>query len=460
MKKTPRAKRVRRKRRARAASSTLDTQVQPEAAGIDVGAEELYVAVPPGRAQECVRVFSSFTEGLRALRDWLLACKIRTVAMESTGNYWINAYMLLEEAGLEVCLVNARHCQGVPGRKTDVCDAQWLQQLHAAGLLKKSFRPAREIASLRYLMRHRSGLVEDAARQTQLMQKVLTEMNLQIHHVFSDLDGVSGERIVEAILAGERDAQTLADLRDPRCRTPRAKVIAALEGDYRAEFIFVLGQCHQRRQAIASAIRDCDEQIGLLIAAVPCVEHGRTLPPAGKREHSKNGLNLAMREEAFRFYGVDLLSIPGVGTNLLATLISEVGTGVQMLDSFRSAQAFASWLGLCPDNRITGGKVLSAKTRSVVNRVSNVLRMCAQSLTRSKDRLGDYCRRMKGKLGKAEGTSATAHKLARIIYAMVKTGQPYAEEIAFKLTPTTLARRIRSVQKQAAQLGLQVLPAG
>jgi transposase len=237
----------RRKKAAAAAPTPLNPTHHPDAAGLDVGAEELVVAVPHGRGPSpFVRTFSAFTAGLHALRDWLVKCGIKTVAMESTGNYWLCACAILEDAGIQVCLVNARHVKGVPGKKTDVCDDAWLQQLHAAGLLRASFRPHKEILPLRYLLRHRGDLVAQAGQQVQLMQKVLTEMNLHIHHVFSDVDGVSAQAIITAILEGERNAAKLATLRDRRCRAPLDQIQAALVGDYREEYLFVLKQCQAR----------------------------------------------------------------------------------------------------------------------------------------------------------------------------------------------------------------------
>jgi transposase len=226
----------------------INRQHHPDAAGIDVGAEEFVAALPPGRSEQTVRTFATYTSGVEALRDWLLEHRIKTAALESTGNYWIMLYDKLTEAGIEVYLVNARHVKGVPGKKTDVCDSQWLQQLHAAGLLRKSFRPALEIVPLRYLMRHRSEMVEHAATQLHLMQKVLTEMNLKLHHVFSDIDGVSAQAIISAILAGERDAHALAKLRDRRCKSPLADILEALKGDCRPEYLFVLRQAWEAWQ--------------------------------------------------------------------------------------------------------------------------------------------------------------------------------------------------------------------
>lgn len=410
-----------------------------------------------------VRSFSSFTSGVHALRDWLLACGIKTAAIESTGNYWITTYSVLEDAGIEVCLVNARHVKGVPGKKTDVQDAQWLQQLHAAGLLRKSFRPAKEIVPLRYVMRHRAEMIAEGARQVQLMQKVLTEMNLHIQHVFSDVDGLSAQRIISAILGGERDPATLARMRDHRCRTPELKVIEALHGDYRLEYLFVLRQCQQRWAQIKESLAACDEELARLTAAIHGDgSHGEPLPaPANKRQHTaqKNSLAMPIFEEGWRFYGVDLSAVPGVGSAVLATLMSELGTGTQIKSAFRSAEAFASWLGLCPDNRVSGGKVLKAKTRKVVSRVAAALRLAAQSLRQSDNKLGEYGRRMKARLGKAEGLTATAHKLARILFALITRRTAYDENEAFKQTPATLSRRLFHLQKQAAKLGFQLSPA-
>lgn len=447
---------------AAAARQGLNTTAHPDAAGIDIGAQELVAAVPPGRCTgDTVRTFMSFTSGVEALRDWLIECGIKTAALESTGNYWITTYSLLTDAGIDVCLVNARHVKGVPGKKTDVCDAQWLQQLHTAGLLKKSFRPDKEIVPLRYLMRHRHETIAEAGRQTQLMQKVLTEMNLHIHHVFSDVDGVSAQAIITAILAGERDAARLAALRDKRCRSPKEKIIEALRGDYRPEYLFVLGQCQQRWTQCLAAIAACDEQIAALVKAVSgdTTEPPPAAPAEQRRIHKNTPAALPIYDEAYRFYGVDLSAVPGVSAGVLGVLMSEVGTGSQMKKAFRSAEAFSSWMGLCPDNRISGGKVLKAKTRKVPSRVARALRLAAQCVSRSDNKIGEFCRRLKARLGKAEGIVATAHKLCRIIYGMIKSGRAYDETEAFKATPSSQAHRLQNLQKQATKLGLQLVPA-
>jgi len=435
----------------------LQSNVHPDAAGIDLGAEELLAAVPAERDSQPVRTFGTFTADLHALRDWLLACGIKTVAMESTGNYWIAPYQILEDAGIEVFLVNARHVKAVPGKKTDVCDAQWLQHLHAAGLLNKSFRPSKEIVPLRYLMRHRGQLVEAAAQSIQHMQKVLTEMNIKLHHVFSDLDGVSAMRIIKAILGGQRDANQLWQLRDGRCKATREKFSAAIQGDWRDEYLFVLGQSVERWHETRRHLAACDEQIAQLTARVQGVTN-EAVPKATGKRGGKNDFAFSIRDEAWRFYGVDLEAIDGVGTGTLAALMSELGTGEQILRNFRSGAAFASWLGLCPNNKITGGKIIQAKTRKVANKVATALRMAAFGLGHSKSELGHYVRRMKGRLGKAEGITAGAHKLARIIYAMIQTRTPYSEPTACRSGPQATRRRLKNLQAAAAKLGFQLIP--
>lgn len=437
------------------AAASINPRHHPDAAGVDVGAEEFVAALPPDRCEQTVRTFPTYTSGVEALRDWLLEHGITTVAMESTGNYWIMLHDKLTEAGIDVYLVNARHVKGVPGKKTDVCDSQWLQQLHAAGLLRKSFRPALEIVPLRYLMRHRAEMVEHAATQLQLMQKVLTEMNLKLHHVFSDIDGVSAQAIISAILAGERDTHALARLRDRRCRSPLKDILEALKGDYRAEYLFVLKQAWESWQQVQKAIAACDAQLTTLAAKVESVVE-TTVPAApGKQQHrlAKNSPDMGIFQTGWRFYGVDISSIPGVSAGLVSTLVSEVGTREQMLKAFGSAEAFASWLGLCPDNRVSGGKVLKARTRKVPSRLARAMRLAAFGLHKSDNPMGQLLRRFKGRLGKAEGTTATAHKLCRVIYGVIKSQRGYEEKEAFKVSPQKLARRHRRLQEEAAKLG-------
>jgi transposase len=439
----------------------INTGHHADAAGIDVGAQEVVIALPPGRCEQPVRTFRTFTSELEALVNWVVEYGIKTVAMESTGNYWITLYDMLVAKGIDVFLVNARHVPKGPGKKTDVCDAQWLQQLHAAGLLRKSFRPDLDIVPVRFLMRHRSEMVADAAKQLQLMQKTLTEMNLKLHHAFSDIDGVSARAIIEAILAGERDPKKLATLRDPRCKGSLEDLWEALKGDYREEYLFVLGQSKETYDQLQASIAQCDVKLSELIVKV---ESDVTLPlpkAAKKHQHklSKNSPQVEVFDQAWRFYGVDLSDAPGIAAGLLSTLISEVGTREDLMKSFRSAEAFSSWMGLCPDNRISGGRVLKAKTRKVNNRLATAFRLAAFGLQHSKSELGKFFRYMKGKLGRAEGITATAHKLARIVYGMIFHQTAYNEQEAFKVTPRKQAKALKALQKQAATLGFTLQPA-
>ena len=443
-----------------ATQSSINPQANPDSAGIDVGAEEFVVAVPVNRSEKPVRTFGTVTSQVDALCDWLKECGIKTVAMESTGNYWITLYDTLEAAGIEVYLVNAKHIKGVPGRKTDVCDAQWLQQLHAAGLLRKSFRPHQQILPLRYLMRHREGIVEGRADQVQIMQKALTEMNLKLQHVFSDIDGLSARSIIEAILAGERDAEKLAQMRDRRCRSRHEDIVEALKGDYREEYLLALQQAWETCQHLEKQLAQVDEKIAEVISKVECTVVEPLPQPGHKSQHKehKNSPRISIFQTAWMFFGVDLSAVPGISAAVLCALISEVGTRAHFLQAFPTAAHFASWLGLCPDNRISGGKVLKARTRKVQSRLAKTLRLGVFSLYNSQTPMGHYVGRMKSRLGKAEGITAAAHKQARIIYGMIKNQTAYDEKEAFKLTPQNRRRKERSLAKQAAALGFELIP--
>lgn len=454
------------KRRKNKPSSTqhrINVESKPDSAGIDIGAAEIVVAIPPDRCADNVRTFTSFTGDLARLRDWLLSHRITTVAMESTSNYWVNCYDILEEAGIECCLVNARHVKGVPGKKTDVCDAQWLQQLHSAGLLKKSFRPVQEILPLRYLTRHRDSLVREAADQLRRMQKVLTEMNLKLHHVFSDIDGVSAQAIIKAILSGERNPRTLAALRNGRCQSSEARILAALEGNYRPEYLFVLGQLQSSWEGQQEKLARLDDEIQSVVAKIETAPRPGQKPtgkPASKKRKQigKNALRLDYPKESQRYFGTDLTEVDGIGPGVITSLLSEIGSREHLLASFKSADGFCAWLGLCPCNSISGGRVLRSATRKVKNRLSEALRLAAFGLERSKTKLGEFCRRMKGRLGKAEGITATAHKLARIIYTLIANAVPYEESKAFPLKPATHQKQLRQLKILANKLNLQIVP--
>jgi len=359
-------------------------------------------------------------------------------------------------------------CKALPGRKTDVCDAQWIQQLHTAGLLRSSYLPDDDFRAVRYLTRYRDGLIKEAAREIQRMQKAFTQMNVQLHHAVSDIDGLSGRCIIEAILAGERDAAVLADLRHPGCRTPRETVIKALTGNYREEYLFVLGHGYRRWQRVREEISEAECELAKRLAACPGAVAGEESgeeKEAGRNYHlelpksaRKHDLCVNFRAEAARIYGVDLATVPSIADGVLATLMAEIGGREEFLASFPNAKRFASWLGQCPDNRITGGKIKKSKTRSVDNPLAVSLRMAAMTLWRSETYLGDYCRKMKARLGKAEGITATAHKLARILYAMIATGKPFDESLNEKAATASVERQISNLKKKAARLGITLVP--
>ncbi len=427
------------------------------AAGIDVGATEVYIAVPPDRDAQPVRRFAVFTEDLHSAANWLKACKIKTVAMESTGVYWIPLFQILEAREFQVLLVNARHVKNVPGRKSDVADCQWVQYLHSVGLLRGSFRPEQLVCSVRSILRHRDSLVKMACVHTQHMQKALDQMNLQLHHVISNINGSTGMAIVEAILAGERNPQALARLRDPRIKATEATIAKSLVGDYRREHLFTLRQSLLAYRHYQELIAACDSEIEQYLekfeSKVDPQQH--PLPkPKDSRQPRRNELRFDLRTHLYRIFGVDLTQVPGLNPLTVNTLLTEIGPD---LSRFANASAFASWLGLCPDNRISGGKVLFVKTRMVKNRAAMALRIAAQSLHRSHSSLGQCYRRMRAKLGTPKAITAVAHKLARIIYHLLTTGKPYDESICAQHDLQYHQRFEARLRKQANAFGFDLI---
>ena len=449
-----------RKRKRGTKSSPEPLLIHPDAAGIDIGATEMFVAVPADRDETPVRSFPTFTQDLYALADWLQRCGIQTVAMESTGVYWIPLFQILETRGVEVCLVNAHHAKNVPGRRTDVSDCQWLQYLHSVGLLRASFRPAQEVCAVRTLLRHREGLVQMASGHIQHMQKALDQMNLQIHHVLSDITGVTGLAIIDAILGGERDPQALAKLRDWRVRASEEVVAKSLVGDYRREHLFTLRQSVVAYRQSQQLITECDQEIHRGLETLPSkVDPIQTplplaKPASKKRKGEEAGYDL--RAQHYRILGVDLTQIPGISSLIVHTILTEVGPE---FSKFRSASAFASWLGLCPDNDISGGKVLWVSTRKVNNRAAKAFRLAAYTLHHSRSGLGEHYRRMRAKLGSPQAITATAHKLARIAYHLITTGQPYDESIFARDEERYKKRTEVRLKAQARALGFQLIPA-
>ena len=426
-------------------------------AGIDIGATEIFVAVSPDRDAEPVRCFASFTADLQELTAWLRECGVTSVAMESTGVYWIPLYQMLADSGIEVCLVNARHFQNVPGRKTDVLDCQWLQYLHSVGLLRGSFRPEQVICAARTLLRHRQNLVQMAAEHVLHMQKSMEQMNLKLQHVISDITGVTGLRIVDAIVGGERDPLVLARLRHERIQASEEIIVKSLEGDYRPEHLVTLQQSLEAWRFYQGHMADLDRKIEEFMDGLPAkIDLSRHPLPKNwkqqKRQHNAPAYDL--RKYCYRAFGVDVTAIPGIAGTTAQVLLTEVGPD---LSKFRSAAAFASWLTLCPHNDISGGKVLHAKTRKGSNRAALALRLGAQTLERSETELGRFFRRMKGSLGRPEAITAVAHKLARIFYTLVTTGKEYDEAVAVKASARLRNREEAKLRRRAHALGFQLL---
>jgi transposase len=447
-------------RKSQSTSSPVPRILQPNAAGVDIGATEIYVAVPTDRDSQPVRCFRTFTADLKAAAAWLRQCGIESVAMESTGVYWIPFFQILEAAGFEVFLVNARHVKNVPGRKTDVSDCQWLQYLHSVGLLRASFRPQQAVCAIRSILRHREGMVQMASAHIQHMQKALDQMNLQLHHVISDITGLTGMAIIEAILNGQRDPEVLSKLRDPRVKATEGTIAAALVGDYRHEHLFTLRQSLMAYRHYQQLIRACDLEIERQLTAFDS-KLDVAQPPLGKpKDHHKprrNEMKFDLRTHLYRVFGIDLTEIPGINTLTANALFAEIGPD---LSRFANASAFASWLGLCPDNRISGGRILSVKTRVVKNRAAIALRMAAQSLHRSKSYLGSYYRRMRTKLGTPKAITAAAHKLARVVYLLLTTHQSYDESV-FADCETQHSIRIEAqLRRHARQLGFTLVAVG
>lgn len=434
--------------------------IHPDAAGIDIGSRSHWVAVPADRDAEPVREFSSFTGDLHRLADWLASCGIKTVAMESTGVYWIPLFQLLETRGFEVLLVNAAHLRNVPGRrKSDVLDCRWIQRLHSFGLLRGSVRPNEEIVELRAYMRQRERIVQDAARHVQHMQKALLEMNIQIHHVLSDLTGVTGMRLVRAVLAGERDGHKLAALRDPRCRQPKERIAAALQGNYKREQLFVLEQALTAYDVHQRLLAQCDQRIEELLAELSrrCEVPEQPCPPRRHGTPRNNQPTFEIQSPLHRLCGnVDLTQIPGLAPATALTVVTEIGTEVSR---WPTEKHFTSWLNLAPGTKITGGKLMSARRAPSKNRAGQALRQAAVSVGRTQTALGGFYRRIAAHRGAAKAAVATARKLGVLVYQALKHGQAFVETGLAAYERQQNARLVQHLQKRAAALGYQLLPA-
>lgn len=432
-------------------------QINQNAAGIDLGSGEHWVCVPADRVDKNVRRFGCFTPDLIAMADWLIECQVDTVAMEATGVYWIPVFQMLEARGLEVKLVNAHHVKTVPGRKTDVNDCQWLQKLHTYGLLSGSFRPEDQVCVLRNYVRQRDSLIKSASTHVQRMQKALIQMNLHLHKVISDITGLTGMTIIKAIAAGERDSQVLAALKDRRIKSSIDDDIAkALTGDYRHEHLFVLKQELTLYEVYQTEIAALDAEIEKCLAAFE--PKALAQPPITTKKRRKkptaNHPSFDLHKYLYRIAGVDFTVINGLDALTVQTILSEVGLDPER---FPTVKHFTSWLGLCPGQKITGGKVKSSQTRSVVNRAANAFRMAAFSLTHSRSALGAFYRRLRTRLGAPKAITATAHKLARFFYRMWTTTELYADPGMDYYEQRYQEQILNNLRKKAQSLGFDLI---
>jgi transposase len=453
---------MKRKGNAKATRSGM-AMVHPNAAAIDIGATMHMAAVGADRTSDPVRNFGTFTGDLRRLADWFAECGVKTVVMESTSVYWIPIFELLDERGFEVFLVNARDAKHVPGRKTDVSDAQWLQRLHSYGLLRASFRPKGEIAELRAYLRQRERLLDTAASQIQHMQKAMTEMNLQLHHVVADITGATGMRIIRAIISGERNPSVLASMRDKRCHSSVETIEKALTGHYRAEHLFVLEQAVALYDVYQQKVAACDVQIESVMNALSSVRRRQEGATADRSVSPKPHRNRTANEPAFdiggslhTLLGKDLTRIDGVGPYLALKLVSECGDD---LSAWPSAKHFTSWLSLAPNNKISGGKVLSSRTKRSGSRVASLLRLAAVSVGRTETALGAFYRRLSSRVGKAKAITATARKIAVLFYNAMRHGMDYVDPGASYYETRYRERVVKNLHRRAKALGYIMLAA-
>ncbi len=431
--------------------------INPLAAGIDIGGSSHWVAVEPSLADQPVQEFAPYTADLHALADWLLACGVTTVAMESTGVYWIPVFELLQERGLDVWLVDARSTKQVAGRKTDISDCQWIQQLHSYGLLKRAFIPGAEIATLRSYMRQRDRWVTDASRSIQHMQQALELMNVKLTEVVSNVTGSTGMAIIDSILDGERDPDRLSEHRNARCKRSREEIARALHGTWQEEHLFALEQARGHYRYLSERIVACDQRIDGVLRGLHCGTDETVGSPklSAKRDISSHPFGFDAKGHCFRLSGVDLTMIDGVGVNTALTVLAEVGTD---MSPWRSERAFGAWLGLAPNPRKSGGRVLRSKSSPSAHRVAVALRLSAQGLSNSKSALGAFYRRLRARIGAPKAVTAAAYKIAKIIYRMLKSKRPYHDVGQAAYDERFRVRRVRSLNRMAKDLGYQLVP--
>lgn len=447
--------------KSRRKMSTL-TITNPNAAGIDVGSCEHWVAVRPDHHEQPIRCFQSFTNDLNELADWLRACGVDTVAMESTGVYWIPLFQILDARGFQVLLVNAQKIKNVSGRKDDESDCEWIRKLHSYGLLQGSFQPEDKTRALRSYLRDRETLVRCCSSHIQRMQKALTQMNLQLHHVISDITGVTGLTIIRAIVAGERDPQVLAAYSDQRIKASRATIIKALEGNYLKEHLDSLQRYLCLYDIYQNQIAECDRQIEALLTTFPAVDDGLPeiqgvdQPHKRRKKKAANAPKFDVEKYLIQLTGVNLFAVDGFNASNLLGLISE--TGIDM-SKWKTEKYFTSWLRLSPNNKISGGRIISHHTQKTNNRANKLFRLAAQSLANSKSSLGAFYRRLRYRIGPAKAIVATARKLAIIYYRMIQFKMAYQDIGAELYDIKYRANQIKYLEKKAQALGLKLVEA-
>ncbi len=447
------------KKNAKAKAQVALQIVYPNAAGLDIGSSEIMVAIPPDRGEVTVRGFGTYTPDLAALADWLAEQGVTHVAMESTGVYWIPIYELLEERGFEVIVVNARYIKHPPGRKSDVMDCQWIQQLHAHGMLNGSFRPEAEMCTLRAYLRQRDNLIEDRAKQVQYMEKALLQMNLQLGQVLSDLTGKTGLEILHAIVAGEHDPLVLSGMRHAGCKHSQEDLIKALSGHYRPEHLFVLKQALELYESFSQRVQECDQEIERWLENIQpdLPDDFPPLPPNPKpNSHCKNAPSYDARALLYPLAGVDLMAIPGMNENLLQKILAEVGLD---MSRFPTHKHFCSWLGLAPHNAISGGRILYSHTLKNRNRAGQCFRLAARAVSRGNTVYGEYYRHVRARSGSKQANVATAHKIARTFYFMLQRRQPFHAPDPQSYLQAQREKDIRRLQAKAAKLGFCLQPA-
>ncbi|MBI3170625.1 MAG: IS110 family transposase [Chloroflexi bacterium] len=438
------------------------SKVNQNAAGVDIGATEIVACVSGGEEVQLVKAFGNYTVDLQSIAKWFHEHKIKTVAMESTGVYWIPLFEELERQGFECLLISSRSLRKVAGQKTDVEDAQWIQTLHSYGLLKGSFRPEGDLVALRTLLRHRSQLVEHRSPHIQHMQKALLQMNVQLSQAVTDVTGMTGQKIIRAIVAGIRDPEQLATLRDPGCKHSEEEIAKALTGTWREEHLYVLKQSLELYDFYTEKVEACDEEINRRYGMTRPDWKGGELPvaPDKKRNsHSKNAPKEAreIREHLYRINGVDLSLVDGMGVSLAQTVTMEVGSNVG--EKFPSEKHFCAWLGLAPKHDISGGKVLSNRTLKTRNRAGQALRMAANSVKKADCPFGVLYRRLRSRLGPAQATVATAHAIARVVYKMLKYKVEYDPLSVNEYQKQYEEQQVKYMRKRAAKFGYQLIPA-